>query len=196
MSEIYVVQVELENVHPRIWRKLEIRVNATFWALHCAIQNVMPWQDYHLHEFRFPVGDVDMQIGIVDPGPDLDLEFLTSWGSLVKDWFPSLPSQCLYVYDFGDNWQHRVTLQERKEGRQNVRYPHCVGGEGRCPPEDVGGIPGFTRFKEAMADPEHEEHQDLIDWFGSVWKELKFDPGSVKFSSPTRRLREAGLGQE
>ncbi len=194
MSEILVVHVELEGLHPPVWRRLEIRASASFWALHCAIQDAMPWQDYHLHEFRFPAGDAETQIGIPFPELDSDLELIASWGALLKDWFPTMPGMCAYLYDFGDCWEHRITMESREEGRKGRRYPRCVGGEGRCPPEDVGGVPGFLHFKEAMADPAHEEHEEFVDWFGSVWESSVFNPKSVRFSSPKRRLREAGLG--
>ncbi len=106
----------------------------------------------------------------------------------------SFPGRCMYRYDFGDGWEHQVTLRERKDGLKGTRYPRCVDGDGRCPPEDVGGILGFNRFREAMADPAHEDHQELVNWFGGFWEASVFDPASVKFSSPLRRLRKTGLG--
>jgi len=42
---------------------------------------------------------------------------------------------------------------------------------GACPPEDCGCIPGFYDLVEAIADPNHEQHQELRDWLG-----YDFDP--------------------
>ena len=51
------------------------------------------------------------------------------------------------------------------------RLPRFVAGEWRTPPEDIGGVPGFEMFLEAITDPDHEEHNTLMDWYGRP-----FDP--------------------
>ena len=45
-----------------------------------------------------------------------------------------------YTYDFGDCWEHRLTVIDVEP---LISYPHYVGGERNGPPEDCGGIPGF-----------------------------------------------------
>ena len=50
-----------------------------------------------------------------------------------------------------------------------IRYPRFVAGERRCPPEDVGGLPGFELFLEAMGDLVHEEHSRLLEWYGGPY---------------------------
>lgn len=69
----------------------------------------------------------------------------------------------LYVYDFGDNWQHRISVGEIRQGDAGVEYPRFIAGARRAPPEDVGSISGFEEFLEAMADPEHEEHERMLE---------------------------------
>lgn len=64
MKEIFVFHVRLAEISPPIWRRIEIRAEGTFWHLHCAIQDAMPWDDTHLHEFRFAAGDEETRIGI------------------------------------------------------------------------------------------------------------------------------------
>jgi hypothetical protein len=83
-----------------------------------------------------------------------------------------------YLYDFGDN--HVIKI-ERIADLQNdpddigrlvaeparqARYPQLVAGEGRCPPEDVGGAPGYAEFLAAIADPTHEEHEHMLTLCG------------------------------
>jgi hypothetical protein len=77
----------------------------------------------------------------------------------------------LYVYDFGDNWQHRITIRDVRQGDPGAEYPCFIAGGRRAPPEDVGGITGFAEFLEAMADPAHEQHRLMLDWQGKP-----FDP--------------------
>ena len=60
---------------------------------------------------------------------------------------------------FGDNWRHRITVLDVCQGDADVEYPRFIAGARRAPPEDVGSISGFEEFLEAMADPEHEQHE-------------------------------------
>lgn len=80
-----------------------------------------------------------------------------------------------YTYDFGDNWQHTITIEATTDAAPAVEYPRYIDGAGRAPPENVGGVPGFNLFLEAMADPQHEEHRDLMRWYGRP-----FDPESIE----------------
>jgi hypothetical protein len=57
VKEIFVFRVRLAEITPPIWRRFELRAEGTLWHLHCALQDVMPWQDSHLHAFEFPTGD-------------------------------------------------------------------------------------------------------------------------------------------
>jgi hypothetical protein len=84
----------------------------------------------------------------------------------------ALPSRFSYLYDFGDGWEHDVVTV----GPGGER-PGVVGGEGACPPEDVGGPYGYAEFREAMADPAHPEHDRLRTWAGS-WAD-SFDQDAV-----------------
>jgi len=77
----------------------------------------------------------------------------------------------LYDYDFGDGWRHEVILEKILPYDKEAELPHCVDGERQCPPEDVGGPPAYESFLEVMADKNHPDHEDMIDWIGG-----EFDP--------------------
>lgn len=195
MKEILVIHVQLAEIVPAIWRRLEIRAEGTFWHLHCAIQDAMGWQDMHLHEFQFPAGDEATRIGITGFDEfEEDERLLASWETSLSDWFVAAPARCLYVYDFGDHWVHTVTLESRRPAETRGRYPRCTAGERRCPPEDVGGPWGYAEFLEAMSNPRHSEHQSYREWVGGSWDAESFRPENVVFSRPSARLRRAGLG--
>ena len=66
-----------------------------------------------------------------------------------------------YTYDFGDCWEHRLTVTDVRAGQPGVSYPRYIGGERNGPPEDCGGIPGFYEWLEAISDPTHEGHVKL-----------------------------------
>ena len=67
-----------------------------------------------------------------------------------------------YIYDFGDNWEHRIKIGRITDPVPGELYPRLTEVTGKCPPEDVGGFPGYYGFLDAMADPKHPEHDHLI----------------------------------
>src|SRR3546814_9702131 len=67
----------------------------------------------------------------------------------------------IYTYDFGDNWRHRVEIEEVTSAIPATDYPRFVDGERRAPPEDVGGTPGFEDFLKAMAKRSEEHTSEL-----------------------------------
>ena len=79
-----------------------------------------------------------------------------------------------YTYDFGDNWRHRIEIEEIASAIPGTDYPRFVDGERRAPPEDVGGTPGFEEFLKAMAKPRHPERASMVQWYGGV-----FDPTDI-----------------
>jgi hypothetical protein len=81
----------------------------------------------------------------------------------------SLGSHFVYTYDMGDSWEHTIVLEKRLPVDPNLTYPVCFGGERACPPEDIGGIYMFQELLEAFRDPEHERHQEMLEWVGEEW---------------------------
>ena len=88
-----------------------------------------------------------------------------------------------YEYDFGDGWQHEVILEKVTESEPGIRYPRCTDGERACPPEDVGGVYGFADYVEAITNPNHNEHDEFLEWSGP------FDPAEFDAAQATRRIR-------
>jgi hypothetical protein len=122
----------------------------------------MGWENYHLYMFRIgtkkygpPDPDGVDELGLVDA----KRVRLAVAGSSVGTTFR-------YVYDWGDNWEHELLLEEILMPEPAVTYPRCLAGERRCPPEDVGGIGGYADYLEAMFDPNHKEHEDMMMWRG------------------------------
>jgi hypothetical protein len=91
-------------------------------------------------------------------------------------------SKAIYTYDFGDSWEHSLVLEKRLPVDPNIAYPVCTDGQLACPPEDCGGIPGFYDLVEALNDPNHERHEEMLDWIG------EFDPQAFSVDSVNRTL--------
>lgn len=181
---VYQLKVTLLGVRPPIWRRLRIWGDSTLLDLHDAIQAAMGWTDSHLHEFL---------IGETRYGdPDLEDE----WAADVRDESETRLSEVLggegtrfrYVYDFGDDWQHQILVEKILPPDPELFSPVCIAGRRACPPEDVGGVPGFQRFLQAMADPAHPEHDEYLTWFGG-----EFDPEEFDRQVVNEALRDMAL---
>ena len=85
----------------------------------------------------------------------------------------------VYEYDFGDSWRHIITVEKVLERQSGVRYPQVVAGKRACPPEDCGGVWGYQEFLEAIRDPEHPEHEAMLEWVGGAFGPEGFDLRAV-----------------
>lgn len=192
----YRFDIRLEGIEPPIWRRIRVPGVYTFWDLHVAIQDAMGWLDYHLHRFlvRNPETGALEQIGIPDDEPFLDEEpCLAGWEVPIADYFIDANDTATYEYDFGDDWRHAVKFEGIDELRKGEPALACLAGERRCPPEDSGGIYGYTELLDILANPGHEEHQSMLDWLGGSYDPEAFSTAAVKFDDPRARWRTAFL---
>ena len=167
------LEVELELTTP-CTRTLLIPTDRDFFQLHCILQNAFGWEDRHLHEFILEEGSSGRPEKIVTLTEELEdapegIICLDSLQTMLKDVFPKYES-ILYVYDFGDEWVHRIRLKRLVEDCPTP-YPQCHAAEGDAPMEDCGGPMGFDRIRRILADPKHPEHKEIRSWVGSSgWK--------------------------
>jgi len=174
----FLLKIELQDVEPRVARLMVIPPDSSLWFLHTMIQEVMGWQDTHQYAFYFG------QTCYLDcPEGDRELPALNcTLRQAVMRHGPSFR----YVYDFGDGWEHNVTVldQEHPRAAKSVGV-ECLDGCGACPVEDVGGPRGYREFLIALADPRHPEHRSMKAWladmpeYGPRFNPLKFDRKKV-----------------
>jgi hypothetical protein len=137
------------------------------------------WQDYHRHCFSSGTEE----FGVPDPELDFSKERHVSLGELIG----GVGDRLRYTYDFGDDWQHEIVVEDLLDPDPETHYPALVAAKGACPPEDCGGPWGYANLKEILADPSHNDHQEMLDWFGlNVASE--FDPAA---SQPTTSRRNS-----
>jgi len=192
-NQVYQFKITLKGIKPPIWRRIQVPETYTFWDLHVAIQDAMGWIDYHLHEFELvnPATGLAVNIGI--PGEDFDREVLPDWKQNIADYFSMENRTASYVYDFGDNWEHKIQLEKILPREKGVKYPVCIKGKRACPPEDCGGIWGYEELLEIIRNPEHEEHEEMLEWLGGEFDPEDFDVEEVSFADPDKR-RKMALG--
>lgn len=189
---VFQFKVTLRGIRPPIWRRIHVPAAYSFWDLHVAIQDAMGWLDSHLHEFRVTPapGRPSLHIGIPDDDPFLgDVPVLPGWEIPVRRYLTPSHNRAVYIYDFGDNWQHSILLEKVLPVAPGVVNPVCVAGRRRCPPEDVGGPWGYASFLDAIHDPTHEEHESYLTWIGGPFDSEEFSPESVHFDDPAERWR-------
>jgi hypothetical protein len=188
-QQIFQFKITLNEISPTIWRRIQVPGDYSFWDLHVAIQDVMGWLDYHLHEFelKHPDSQTTVRIGIPDEDFDWSRETLAGWVVAIADYFTEANRTAVYTYDFGDSWVHQIELERIDSRSPQKKYPLCIGGERACPPEDVGGVWGYESFLEIIQDPEHEEYEEMLAWVGGEFDPGSFDPNEVRFDDPRER---------
>jgi hypothetical protein len=169
--QIYQLKITLSEIYPPIFRILQIKSNASLDKLHDYVQGVMGWTNSHLHEFLIK-GRVFQDVShIYEPQePDVLNERRHRLNNLVKE-----GETFKYIYDFGDDWTHEITLEKVIEPSPGVYYPICIYGERSCPPEDSGGTMGYEQLLEIINDQNHEDHQQYLEWVGEGFDPDKFD---------------------
>jgi Plasmid pRiA4b ORF-3-like protein len=193
-AQVYQFKLALVGVEPPIWRRIQVPEDYSFWDLHVALQDAMGWLDDHLHVFRVagPGADEVEQIGIPDGDPfEGDKPTLPGWEIPITRHFLRPGTTVPYEYDFGDGWEHELTLEAILPRQAGQKYPLCVDGARACPPEDCGGVHGYETFLTVIQDPTHEEYESTLEWLGGRFDPDRFDPKRVKFDDPARRYRLA-----
>jgi hypothetical protein len=178
-ESIYQIKVTLEQSKPPIWRRLLVRSNITLVGLHGIIQTAFGWWNCHLHQFI--IGQT--YYGLPDPFYDDDLDMRDERQVRLNQITGHEGFKFRYEYDFGDSWVHEVLVEKILSTQPGQEYPVCIKGRGACPPEDVGGIWGYYHFLEAIADPDHEEHDEYLEWVGG-----EFDPAMFDLEDVNRAL--------
>jgi len=180
-TEIYQLKVTLRDTKPPIWRRLLVPSNMTLERLHRVLQTAMGWEDCHLHEFaiggeRFGPPDPD---GWDMGGPRARGERTARLSAVLG----SVGAKAIYTYDFGDSWEHAITVEKILPPDPARKYPVCIAGKLHGPPEDCGGVFGYYNLLEAINDPAHEEHENLREWLGEG-----FDPAAFSLDEVNRKL--------
>jgi hypothetical protein len=177
-ASIYQLKITLGEVKPPVWRRIQVE-DCSLAGLHDIIQVCMGWSNSHLYSFELD----GVEYG--DPETADDGDFCDSDSRKLSQIASEGPSKFTYLYDFGDDWEHVVKIEKVLPPEANVKYPRCVAGERACPPEDCGGAYGYENLLEAIQNPKHEEHEEILEWVGG-----KFDPEAFDVDGVNRNLKD------
>jgi hypothetical protein len=196
--ELLTVHLSLDDTEPLIWRRLTLPGDLDLGRVHEVIQAAMGWSDSHLHRFfldevwsyRHFVTEEDLDEG----------EEGTREDSVRLDQVLRVTGDTLtYIYDFGDGWEHTLVLEDTaplpatpttsshdEAGPAAYGPVTCHDGAGACPPEDVGGIPGYEEMAEwARHDlddahaPPGQDADELRSWIPRGWHPDTFSVDEV-----------------
>ena len=163
-SAVYQLKVTLRDSKPPIWRRIQVPGDITLHRLHQILQVAMGWHDSHLHQFI--VGDT--YYGEPDPDTNalgiFDMEVKSEGRARLMNVAPADGSRFVYEYDFGDSWEHLVVVEKILPPEAGVHYPRCLAGKRACPPEDCGGIWGYSELLEILHDPAHPDYAEMKEW--------------------------------
>lgn len=177
-DEVYQLKIQLKGSKPPIWRRVVVPSTILLEDLHDVIQISMGWTNNHLHQFK--QGNTFYQ---PDAEDDLfgfgRIEQIDSHGVALSELLCKEKQKIEYEYDFGDSWEHTITLEKSTPSDGKIVHPTCIKGLRACPPEDCGGIWGYYNMLEALADKKHPEHEEIVDWFGDEFEAEAFDLADV-----------------
>jgi len=169
---VYQLKVTLDSIAPPIWRRVQVE-DCTLANLHIVIQICMGWDNCHLHMFRIDGEDYS------DPGMGGDPDDVSTHSESLAHLVDQGHRTFRYVYDFGDGWEHTIEVEDVLPAESKVKYPRCIAGKRACPPEDCGGPWGYPEFLEAIQNPKHEEHEEMLEWIGGKFYPEKFSAAAI-----------------
>jgi hypothetical protein len=162
---IYQLKITLKDTRPPIWRRIQVKSDVKLDKLHRIFQIVMGWYDEHLHQFIID----GTSYGV--PSTDFDFEIEDEHKVKLDAVVTKTNQVFIYEYDFGDGWHHQVKLEKILPYESGIQLPVCLAGKLACPPEDCGGVWGYSELQAALKDPQNPEREDLMEWIGD-----DFDP--------------------
>ncbi|WP_125610159.1 plasmid pRiA4b ORF-3 family protein [Specibacter cremeus] len=184
----YQLKVQVDGIRPPVWRRVEVPAELSLNAVHYVIQSLFDWEGYHMHAFR-----VGGRHGTTYQLPDPDA---FAWGEPAKDETAVTLADVLkrekdklvYEYDFGDSWEHTLTLEKVLPAAAPGTLPRCTAGRGLAPQEDTGGPWGWMDKVEAANGPVTPESEELRVWLGLHDGET-LDPTEFNLADVERALK-------
>ncbi len=194
----YQIKISLMDTEPLVWRRVIVPAEITFRRLHDVIQLSMGWLNEHLYAFNLEKDKLRITNDLEsvkaykyystmkiteenDPCGFLRgmIERQSKDSQKVRmDKYLNKYKSLDYVYDFGDDWVHKVDLEAVIDNYEYT-YPTCVDGSESCPLENIGGVSGHSAFRTIYLDTNDPDHEDAVEWASSLNYLPTFDLDSV-----------------
>jgi hypothetical protein len=166
-----VLKITLDDIEPKVMRRIVVPANIRLDRLHLIVQAIMGWTNSHLYESR--IGGTGW--GIPDPDGIYEGPMDASKARLNDAPTEAGRKTFTYIYDFGDSWSHTIKVEKIMPAIDGAAPYLLLDAAGRCPPEDCGGPPGYERLIKIIADPEDQEHDEMLTWCGGPFDPARAD---------------------
>ena len=184
---LYDIGIEWMHSPVKVSRVITIPSDVKLEVFASIIQHVMGWGGGHLDAFnKNGIEYTDAQSVAYSRGYG-DRSSVDYQNVSLDELLTRKGSNVVYVYDFGDSWQHKVSLHSYRDlGADEKRQCKVLKGEGACPPDDVGGVWGYADMLHVLANPDedHEQYEEYIDWLGD-----DFDPNHYDIDRINKALQ-------
>jgi yecA family protein len=114
---VHRLKIQLRDVKPPVWRRVEIKSDAKLPEVSRALLMAMGWTDAHLHAFRRE------GVSFSTPDPDWPMDYRDERRVTLADLAPAPRDWFTFDYDFGDGWQHRVSVEAVVPRDPKATYP-------------------------------------------------------------------------
>jgi len=178
-APFYQLKIALLGSEPSVWRRMQVPGDATLDWLHAALQVAIGWTNSHLHQFKVDeecYSDTRHHFAQYEGDP----EILEERKFTLRQIAPRKQDIFGYEYDFGDCWEHEITVEKILLPDATVaKVALCIDGARACPPEDCGGVWGYEDLLKTLKDRKHPEHKSMKEWLGRAFDAEAFDVGKT-----------------
>ncbi len=183
--QTFQFKIQIKDIQkPPVWRRVLVPNNVTFDEFHQIIQASFGWGNCHLYRFSQLAWKSEPDYKIPD---DYDDDTIQDSRIVKLSAIFTRPKQTFtYLYDFGDDWIHQITLEEILD--KEVIIPTCTAGKGACPPEDCGGTAGYYNLIEILSNPKDLEYKEMKRWLG-LKKDEQWDVNAFDIIAVNEKLK-------
>ena len=158
----YQLKITIKGSKPPIWRRVIVPAGLSFAQLALVFNEVMGWEGYHLNSFEFNTLGVLIEDKSMDDFPFAPYDILEQSEEIIDEYLDN-EKRFLYVYDFGDDWEHKVEV-EKIIPDYDKNYPMVIKSKGPILPEDCGGIYGYYEMLRISENPDDPAYDDIMMW--------------------------------
>lgn len=185
-SQTFQFKIAIKGISkPPVWRRVNVPSYFSFMHFHYVIQSVFGWDNYHLYQFSEKGYRSNTVITEINDEFDSYCDQLEAETIPISQVFKKEGDKYIYMYDFGDSWEHVITLE--KIIPEVSMVPELITGKGVCPPEDCGGVWGYQNMMEALNDKDDPDQHDIREWLGLEENE-NWDPGAFDLNDAKLNL--------
>ena len=181
---IFHFKIKLDGAKPSITREVLVEATKSFEHLHDVIQAAMSWEHSHAYGFEYK------RKSLIVCNKEFMFDGDEKIASKVKlsSYFKEPKNTITYIYDYGDYWEHIITLYKILEKDEKQKYPFCLKGKNAAPFENCGGIWGYYETLETITNPKYPQYENMRKWLGLKEGET-FDPEFFDIERANRRLQ-------